>query len=216
MKVISRILFLLVIAITPVLVNAQKKKKNEPPPPPPVDSVALKAAADSVAAVAYADSVAKKAKADSIAAVAVADSIRKTDSVAKAKDCYLQWYETMRSRGAKPVPDGMQQVVLALKGEQGVHCFLGQIEVAGGKVKPPLFVQQENGEYREIRLLGKKLEPGFVTAMGEDQLYTISEGMSIVFRTTDNEYGRLFFYKYVNKSAQSNKEAPSPADLIKD
>jgi len=40
--------------------------------------------------------------------------------------------------------------------------------------------------------------------------------MSIVFRTSEGEYGRLFFYKYVNKGAQSNKEAPSPTELIKD
>jgi hypothetical protein len=93
---------------------------------------------------------------------------------------------------------------------------MGQVKVAGGKIKTPLYVQQENGEYRPIPVMGKKIEPPFVAAIGEDQLYCIMEGMSIIFRTTDNEYGIIFFYKFVNKSAQSNKAAPSPTDLIKD
>jgi hypothetical protein len=144
-------------------------------------------------------------------AVAVVDTAKPA-----AKDCYQKWYEVMRARGAKPVTDGMQQVVIALKGPDGVNCMMGQIEVAGGKMKPPLFVQQENGEYRALNTIGKKLDPAFATAMGEDQLFAISEGMSIVFLTSDKEYGRLFFYKFANKAAQGNKPAPSPDELIKD
>lgn len=216
MKSFKKIWLVLAIMAVPTLVFAQRKKnKNEPPP---VDSAAIKkAAADSIAKVAYADSVSAKMKADSVAAVAmVADSAKRADSVANAKDCYTKYYETMRSRGAKPVPDGMQEVVIALKSADGCNCFLGKIEVVGGKMKPPLFFQQENGEYREVSVVGKKIDPAFASTMEEDQLRTISEGMSIVFRTTDGEYGRLFFYKYANKSAQGNKAAPSPSELIKD
>ena len=136
--------------------------------------------------------------------------------VAVKKNCYTEWYDEFRTRGAKPVPDGMQQVVISIKNEESCHCFMGQVEVVGGKIKPPLFFQQENGEYKQVSVVGKKLEPGFTGTMTPDELYSIKDGMSIVFRTTDNEYGRLFFYKFVNKAAQSNKEAPSPSDLIKD
>ena len=132
------------------------------------------------------------------------------------KDCYAEWLDAFRTRGAKPVPDGMQQVIIALKDSTTCHCFMGQVEVIGGKIKPPLFFQQENGEYRPVAIVGKKLEPAFAGSLTTEELYAVKDGMSIVFRTTDQEYGRLFFYKYANKSAQSNKEAPSPSSLIKD
>jgi hypothetical protein len=213
-KKLLPVLLLLVAAFLTTDGWSQKKKKGNAPPPVPVvntDSIA-KVAADSIAK-ASADSIAK-VSADSLAKLR-ADSIAKVEAEAK-KDCYTKWYETVRSRGAKTVTDGMQDVVIALKSETECNCFVGQVEVAGGKIKPPLMVQQENGEYRSFNVVGKKIDAGFATAMGEDQLYAISEGMSIVFRTTDNEYGRLFFFKFVNKSAQSNKAAPNPADLIKD
>jgi|SRR5215211_3684866 len=145
------------------------------------------------------------------------DTVHVTDTVlAVKKTCYAEWQETFRSRGAKPVPDGMQQVVIALKDEESCRCLMGQVEVAGGKIKPPLYFQQENGEYRLVSIVGKKLEPAFAGSMSPEELYTIKDGMSIVFRTTDHEYGRLFFYKFANKSAQSNKEALSPSELMKE
>jgi hypothetical protein len=61
----------------------------------------------------------------------------------------------------------------------------------------------------------KKLDPEFVAAQG-DQLYEISDGMSVLFKTADNEYGRLFFYRFVNKGTQTNKAAPSADELLKE
>jgi len=171
-------------------------------------------------------------KADSLKLIAKDSSAIKVDTIIKEvpktdtikvlvdtvvkKDCYQQWLDAFRTRGAKAVPDGMQQVVIAFKGPDGCHCFMGQIEVVGSKMKSPLFFQQENGEYKQVSTVGKKLEAAFAGSMTPDELYAIKDGMSIVFRTSDGEYGRLFFYKYVNKGAQSNKEAPSPNDLIKE
>jgi hypothetical protein len=145
------------------------------------------------------------------------DTVTVVEPVKPVKmDCYIEWLDAFRTRGAKPVPDGMQQVIIALKDTQTCHCFMGQVEVVGGKIKPPLFFQQENGEFRPVSIVGKKLEAAFTGSMSPDELYAIKDGMSIVFRTTDHEYGRLFFYKFANKSAQSNKEALSPTALIKD
>jgi hypothetical protein len=171
-------------------------------------------------------------KADSLKLIAKDSSAMKVDTIIKEvpktdtitvlvdtvvkKDCYQQWLDAFRTRGAKTIPDGMQQVVIAFKGPDGCHCFMGQIEVVAGKMKSPLFFQQENGEYKQVSTVGKKLESAFTGSMTPDELYSIKDGMSIVFRTSDGEYGRLFFYKYVNKGAQSNKEAPSPTELIKD
>lgn len=129
--------------------------------------------------------------------------------------CYKEWSDAFAERGAKPVTDGMQDVVIAFKNAEEYHCFMGRVQVTGGKIKAPLYVQTENGEYKTFTSMGKKLDPEFVAASG-DQLWKITDGMSALFKTADNEYGRLFFYKFVSKGGQSNKTAPSPSELIKD
>src|SRR5688572_14328212 len=51
-----------------------------------------------------------------------------TDTVVPVtKNCYAEWYDTFRARGAKPVPDGIHEVIIALKNEEGSHCFMGQV-----------------------------------------------------------------------------------------
>jgi hypothetical protein len=138
----------------------------------------------------------------------------KKDTV-DTRNCYTVWYDFMRTRGAKPVTDGTQEVVIAFKSGETCLCFMGKIAVAGGKIKPPLYIQAENGEYKLSTDLGKKLDAEFVASIGAD-LWNISDGMSTLFRTADQEYGRLFFYKFANKGANSKKEAPSPSELIKE
>lgn len=177
-----------------------------------IDSSAIK---DSLAMVAHADSLSKVAVADSVRKDSIA-LVAKADSAAAKKNCYTEWYDAFRARGGKPVTDGMQEVIIALRTPESCKCFLGQVEVEGGKIKPPLYFKQEDGQFRLVSITGKKLEPAFAESMTPDELYGIKDGMSITFRTSDQEYGRLFFYKFANKSAQSNKEAPSPTDLIKD
>jgi hypothetical protein len=140
----------------------------------------------------------------------IADSV----AAAKPQNCYTKWYDYMQSHGAKPVTDGMQKVVVVVKNGESCHCFMGKVEVVGGKIKAPLYIQEENGEYKTSAELGKKLDPDFVASMGGD-LWKITDGMSALFRTTDQEYGRVFFYEFANKGGNSKKTAPSPEDLIK-
>ena len=147
----------------------------------------------------------------------VIDTVKVVMDTIVKKDCYTEYYEIMRTRGAKPVTDGMQQVVIAFKSPDGnCLCFMGQIEVVGLKIKPPLYFRKENGEYKPVSTVGKKLEAAFTGSMSPDELYTIKDGMSIVFRTSDNEYGRLFFYQFVNKGSLGNTVAPSASELIKE
>jgi hypothetical protein len=158
-------------------------------------------------------------KKDTTAAKPVADSLtKKTDTTVTVSvpgtNCYKQWYDAFSARGAKPVTDGTQEVVITFKSGESYHCFMGKVEVSGGRIKPPLYVQSENGEYKTFASLGKKLDADFVAAEG-DHLWRIADGMSVLFKTADNEYGRLFFYKFVNKGTQTNKPAPSPDDLLK-
>lgn len=154
------------------------------------------------------------------AAVAVIDTVPKVDTVviaaAPPKDCFQEWYEKFRTRGALKVTDGIQPVIITLKSESGSVCMMGQVEVVGGKIKLPLLVQQEDGQFKPFTTTGKKLDPAFVSTMSDDQLLAITDGMSVTFRTSTNEYGRLIFYTFANKAAKVNKVAPSPDELLKE
>jgi hypothetical protein len=167
----------------------------------------------------------KKATPDSADLKNATDSAKKiVDTVAKKHDsasvastpmnCYKQWLDVFGERGVKPLTDGMHEVVIAFKSKESCHCYLGRVEVAGGKLKAPLYVQTEGGDYKTFAAMGKKLDPDFLAVQG-DALWQISNGMSVLFQTVEQEYGRVFFYKSLNKNKQANKEAPSPADLLK-
>ncbi|HEY6504240.1 MAG TPA: hypothetical protein VIZ28_09725, partial [Chitinophagaceae bacterium] len=144
-------------------------------------------------------------------------AVKKADTmsiVATPMNCYKQWLDVFAERGVKPITDGMQEVVIAFKSKESCHCYLGKVEISGGKIKAPLFVQTEGGDYKTFVAMGKKLDEDFITAQG-DGLWSVTNGMSVLFQTVDQEYGRVFFYKFLNKNKQANKEAPSPSDLLK-
>jgi hypothetical protein len=137
-----------------------------------------------------------------------------TSVVVTPKDCFQEWYEKMRAKGAKPVTDGMQPVVITLKGEHGTICLMGKIQVTGGKMVAPLMVEQENGEFKPFNAMGKKIDPVLASSMTQDELTTVTDGMSILFRTTTQEYGRIIFYTFANSGKKANKAAPSPEELL--
>jgi hypothetical protein len=194
MKSIYLYAVVLMILFAPVIASAQKDTATVKK-----DTTAISKM--DTAAKAVIDTTAAKPKVD-------------TTVMTTPTNCYKQWYDYFSERGAKPVPDGTHEVVIAFKSGESCHCFMGKVEVSGGKIKSPLYVQTEGGEYKTFTSLGKKLDPEFVLAQGND-LYTINNGMSVLFRTADQEYGRIFFYKFLNKDKQMNKEAPSPTDLLK-
>ena len=120
-----------------------------------------------------------------------------TAVIATPMNCYKQYLDYFTELGAKPVPDGMQLVVIAFKKKESCNCLMGRVQVTGGKIKSPVYVQTEGGEYKSFADLGRKLDPDFAAAAG-DGLWTITNGMSVVFQTTDQEYGRVFFYKFLS------------------
>ena len=163
------------------------------------------------------DSASLKTATDSVKKIVDTVEVKKADTasvVATPMNCYKQWLDVFAERGVKPLTDGTQEVVIAFKSKESCHCYLGKVEVAGGKLKSPLYVQTEGGTYKTFAAMGKKLDEEFLTVQG-DALWNITNGMSVLFQTVDQEYGRVFFYKSLNKNKQANKEAPSPADLLK-
>jgi hypothetical protein len=132
-------------------------------------------------------------------------------------DCFKEWYTIMRERGAATVTDGTHDVIITLRNTQegSSKCFMGRVEVAGGKMKRPIMVQKEDGSYEAFASLGIGLDPGFARSVTESDMNTITDGMSINFQMSDMEYGRIFFYTFINDKPKGLKQAPSPKALIK-
>lgn len=136
-------------------------------------------------------------------------------TAAAAKDCYGDWYKLFRERGAKPVPDGTQDIVISLRKEGYSECFMGKVDVVNGKIKPPVLVGKEDGTFETLAEAGLRLDPAMISSMSPDALVTISDGMSITAYTTDRESVKIFFYKYVNDKPKKNKVAPPTSVLVK-
>src|SRR6186713_3114360 len=50
-------------------------------------------------------------------------------------DCFKEWYTLFKERGANPIPDGTQDVIITLRGSSDYsECFVGKIDVAGGRI----------------------------------------------------------------------------------
>jgi hypothetical protein len=213
MKFLKYFVFLLFFCFLSELVHSQVLRRNKDKETAVAkDSVATKPPVDTVAKAVVIPADTTKQKTDTVREKPRTD----TTVLAVSKNCFQDWYEKMRERGAKQVTDGIHPVIITLKSEDGNVCLVGQIEVLNGKLKAPLMVQQEDGEFKPFNAIGKKLDPVFVTTMTEDQLLGITDGMSILFRTTTQEYGRIIFYTFANKSSKANKTAPNPDDLLKD
>jgi hypothetical protein len=132
-------------------------------------------------------------------------------------DCFKEWYTLIRERGAAEVTDGTHDVIITLRNTQeGTSaCYMGRAEVRNGRLTRPLMVQKEDGTYEPFSALGKGLDPVFAKSMTEDELATISDGMSVNFHLSGVEFGRIFFYTFINSKPKGLKQAPSPKTLVK-
>jgi hypothetical protein len=131
-----------------------------------------------------------------------------------SSNCFKEWYTLFKERGANPIPDGTQEVIITLRSTDYSECFLGKIDVAGGKLTGKLQIQKMDGSYEEF---DKKISASFQNADGvlKDELRDISNGMSASAMLADGESIRLFFYKYLADKPKANKKAPAPSALIK-
>jgi hypothetical protein len=131
------------------------------------------------------------------------------------KDCYGEWYTLFRERGAKPIPDGSQEIIISIRKDGYSQCFLGKVDVAGGKIKMPVYVAKEDGTFQTMGETGLKLDPASIAAKDPDALTSITDGMSVTAYTTDHETVKIFFYKFVNDKPKKNKVAPPASTLVK-
>jgi hypothetical protein len=130
-----------------------------------------------------------------------------------SSNCFKEWYTLFKERGANPIPDGTQDVIITLRSSDYSECFLGKINVAGGKLVGNLQIQKMDGSYEEF---DKKVSAAYQTGgVLKEELREIINGMSASASLTDGEMIRLFFYKSLADKPKANKKAPSPSALIK-
>lgn len=132
-------------------------------------------------------------------------------------DCFKEWYSLMRERGAAEVTDGTHDVIITLRNTQEgtSKCYMGRAEVRNGRLARPLLVQKEDGSFEPFSTLGKGLDPAFAKSMTDEDLSAITDGMSVNFNLSGAEFGRIFFYTFINPKPKGLKQAPSPKSLVK-
>jgi len=130
-------------------------------------------------------------------------------------NCFNDWYAFFKERGAKPVPTGIHDVVIAFRKGDYSECYMGRVDVMDGKITGRVQVQKMDGTYEEW---DKRISQSYFDADGKIKnpaLLEISNGMSAEVTLSDGENVRLFFYKFAADKPKANKKAPSPAALIK-
>lgn len=141
--------------------------------------------------------------------------LSQTKPPSPSKDCYGEWYTIFRERGAKPIPDGTQEIIISIRKDGYSQCFVGKVDVENGKLKLPVYIAKEDGTYETLANTGLKLDPTSVAAKTSDAAIVITDGMSVTAYTTDHETIKLFFYKFLNDKPKKNKVAAPVSVLVK-
>lgn len=133
---------------------------------------------------------------------------------AGSSNCFKEWYSLFKERGATPVPDGVNDVIITLRNNEYSECFMGRIEVSNGKLVGKLQIQKVDGSFEEF---DKRVSTSFQNEQGalKEDLRDITNGMSASVVLSDGDYIRLFFYKSLAGKPVANKKAPAPSVLVK-
>lgn len=131
-----------------------------------------------------------------------------------SSNCFKEWYALFKERGAKTIEDGTHEVIITIRNGDYAECFLGKIDVVGGKLASKLSIQKVDGTYAEF---DKKVSEAYQNTEGvlKEEMRTITNGMSAPVVLADGESIRLFFYKSIGDKPAANKKAPSPSALVK-
>jgi outer membrane protein OmpA-like peptidoglycan-associated protein len=130
---------------------------------------------------------------------------------AKVKNCFDEYYEAFVTRGARPVPDGEQNVVFSARKNDTCFCGEGKVFLRDGKILPSVLVKKTDGTYEPAK---KVLHPNVKRGEGvKPTNFTVYKGMSSTFLTDDYYVINLFFIDYLKRKVVPNAQAPSPNDI---
>ena len=141
-------------------------------------------------------------------------SYSQTKTEASSGNCFKDWYSLFKERGANPVPDGTNEVIISIRNGDYSECFLGKVDVLGGLLNGKLQIQKIDGSYGD---LDRSLNTAYLNSDGrlKEELRVVTDGMTTTALLADGESIRLFFFKSVKDKAKGNKRAPSPSQLVK-
>jgi hypothetical protein len=134
-----------------------------------------------------------------------------------ASNCYEEWYSILKERGARPVANGSQDVVISIRNGNYSECFMGKVNVLDGKIAGRPQVQKVDGTYEDW---GKEVSQKYFNSDGtrtteSNTLLTINNGMSGDMILTDGDIVKCFFYQAIQEKPKANKKAPAPSTLVK-
>ncbi|MFC3879120.1 hypothetical protein ACFOSV_02980 [Algoriphagus namhaensis] len=129
--------------------------------------------------------------------------------------CYSNYYISFHERGAFEVPDGEHETVMVVINQGRSECYLAKAKVENGQIVAPVSVQKEDGTYVPAARMFKALNQEWLEDQNLEALYTITDGMSSLFKTQENYWVRLFFHTYIHPDHGGNKKAPPAKDLLK-
>lgn len=133
---------------------------------------------------------------------------------ASSGNCFKDWYSLFKERGADPVPDGINDVIITIRNGDISDCFMGKVEVKGGVMTSPLQIQKVDGSWEEFDKRASAAYLGTDNRLKEE-FRTVADGMSLSVPLADGELIRLFFYNSLRDKPKGNKRAPSPSQLVK-
>ena len=133
---------------------------------------------------------------------------------ATSGNCFNEWYSLFKERGAKPIPTGIHDVVIAVRKGDYSECFMGKVDVMDGRITGRPQVQKVDGSYADWDY---RVSQAYYDNDGKLKagVAEIHDGMSAEVTMIDGENIRMFFYKFIADKPKANKKAPSPSVLIK-
>ena len=133
---------------------------------------------------------------------------------APSGNCFKEWYSLFKDRGANPVPDGTNDIIISIRNGDYSDCFMGKVDIKAGSLAGNLMIQKADGTWATF---DKKASAAFQGADNrlkpEDRV--ITDGMSTLVELQDGSLIRLFFYKSLKSKSIGYKRAPSPSQLVK-
>jgi len=131
----------------------------------------------------------------------------------ESKSCYIDYLAMFNTRTAKPVTDGVQNVIVTVRNSDGTKCQsnVGTIEVKNGELVGRLMLKTKSGDMVSSR---KGLDDGLSEKYQAEKKpikldFKITNGMSASFLTQKKFIVNLFFIDFLNPPTPVLEEAPS-------
>ena len=122
--------------------------------------------------------------------------------------CYIDYLAMFNQRGALPVADGVQNVIVTVRNNADKSCrtMVGTIEVKANQIVGKLLLKTKQGEMVKPKdKLNEKYTSNTAPIKAD---YSIKDGMSSTFLTQNNTVVNLFFIDFLKPNDPAMAEAP--------